>query len=209
MTKTTTKKPAAKLDLFKDNKSEYASPKKPAWVEVASGQYLSIIGRGAPGGDAFTEKLGALYAIAYTAKMASKAAGCDYKVCPLEGLWWGSDDKADFADQPRETWNWKLLIRTPDSISKADVERAAAAARKKGKPAEVAEVRLERMAEGCCVQMLHVGSYECENATIGEMLSFVAEQNLSVHGLHHEIYLSDPRRVAPEKLKTILRFPVR
>ena len=205
MTKTAT----SKLDLVKANKSEYVSPKKPALVEVGSAQYLTITGRGEPGGEVFTEKLGALYAIAYTAKMASKAAGCDYKVCPLEGLWWGSDDKADFADQPRETWNWKLLIRTPDSIGKTDVAHAAAAAREKGKPAEVAEVRLEQMAEGCCVQMLHVGSYECENATIGEMLSFVAEQNLSVHGLHHEIYLSDPRRVAPEKLKTILRFPVR
>lgn len=209
MTRTITRKPAAKLDLFKDNKSEYASPKKPAIVQVGSGQYLLIIGRGAPGGDAFTEKLGALYAIAYTAKMASKSAGRDYKVCPLEGLWWGSANESDFMNEPRRQWNWKLLIRTPEFITQREVAGAIETARKKGKSTAVSEVQLDKMAEGRCVQMLHVGPYDAEDATIAVMMSFVAENDLAVHGLHHEIYLSDPRRVAPEKLRTILRFPVR
>lgn len=199
----------AKLDLFKDNKSEYVSPKKPVLLDVGSGQYLSIIGRGAPGGDTFTEKLGALYAIAYTAKMASKAAGRDYKVCPLQALWWGAGSESDFTNEPCEQWNWKLLIRTPEFITRREVAGAIEAARNRGKSTAVSEVRLEKMAEGRCVQMLHAGPYDSENATIAEMMSFVADKDLAVHGLHHEIYLSDPRRVAPEKLRTILRFPVR
>ena len=208
MTKTTTKKPAAKLDLFKENKSEYASPKKPAWVEVASGQYPGGSGRGGPAGDGLTGRVGALDANAYTARMAGKPAGRDYQVCPLEGLWWGSANASDFTNEPREQWNWKLLIRTPEFITQREVAIAIEAARKKGKSTVVSEVQVEKMGEGRCVQMLHVGPYDSEDATIAAMMSFVAENDLAVHGLHHAIYRSDPRRVAPHTPAPIPRLPV-
>jgi hypothetical protein len=127
----------------------------------------------------------------------------------LEGLWWGSGDHPDFSKEPRSQWNWKLMIRTPDFVTEREITAATSLARKKGKVSESQELRLEEMAEGPCAQMLHVGSYDCEEATIAKMLRFAAEKDLAVHGLHHEIYLSDPRRVAPEKLRTILRYPVR
>jgi hypothetical protein len=140
--------------------------------------------------------------------MAKKFAGQDYKVCHLEGLWLLGQASTNLRAQPRETWNWKLLIRVPEFIRAADVKAAIKALEEKGKAA-TAEVRLEKINEGKCVQMLHVGPYASEKATVAEMISFAAQQGLVFHGLHHEIYLSDPRRVPPQRLRTILRYPVR
>jgi hypothetical protein len=140
--------------------------------------------------------------------MAKKFAGQDYKVSNLEGLWWGENESENFALQPPDTWNWKVIIRVPDFISAKDLKDAIAALREKGKPPESADVKLETLAEGQCVQMLHVGPYSTERETISQMLALAEEKGLSCHGLHHEIYLSDPRRVPPERLRTILRLPV-
>jgi hypothetical protein len=200
---------AKKLDLYKEHKDEYVTPKTPILVKIGRAKYLTIVGQGEPGGEVFTEKLGALYAVAFTLKMREKFAGRDYRVCAMEGLWWGSPGAGDFISQPRETWQWKIIIRTPDFIQKRDLAAAVAELLKKGKPPEVREVRLESIAEGQCVQMLHVGPYATETATIDAMKKFAAERGLVFHGLHHEIYLSDPRRVPPERLRTILRLPVR
>ncbi len=126
----------------------------------------------------------------------------------LEGLWWGSQPGTDFSSEPQGSWNWKLIIRVPDFIGQGDVKKAVSDLVKKGKSSEVAEVRLETMRQGLCVQMLHVGPYDRERDTMAKMKQFTEEKGLSFHGLHHEIYLSDPRRVAPEKLRTILRMPV-
>ena len=105
--------------------------------------------------------------------------------------------------------NWKLRIRTPDFVKAQHLKTAVAVLREKGKGAEVSEVQLEKLNEGLCVQMLHVGPYDEERKTIALMLAFAEKEGLSFHGLHHEIYLSDPRRVAAKKLKTILRMPVK
>lgn len=200
---------AGKLDLYREHKAEYVAPRKPVLLTVGPAQYLAISGRGAPGEEAFTSGVGALYAVAFTIKMTSKFAGRDYKVCHLEGLWWADDEGRDFASLPPEEWNWKLLIRTPDFIGRDELDKATQVLLAKGKPPQTAKVELESLQEGTCVQMLHVGPYCQEQRTIEAMSAFAAESGLTFHGRHHEIYLSDARRVAPERLRTILRHPVR
>ena len=192
---------ATKLDLYAANRSEYVTPKKPVLI------YLAIDGSGEPGSAGFQAAIGALYAVAFTLKMANKFGGRDYKVCGLEGLWWVSFGQS-FLDAPRESWQWKLMIRTPDFITPEDLKQTIEKLRQKGKPAEVAEVKLERLDEGRSIQVLHVGPYSEEPATIAAMEEFAAVHGLIRNGHHHEIYLSDPRRVKPEKLRTILRQPV-
>ena len=195
-----------KLDLYKLHKAEYVTPRKPVLVQTKPAQYLAIDGVGAPGGDRFSACIGALYAMAFTIKMTRKFAGKqDYAVCKLEGLWFFD---ADPAKTPKDQWRWKLLIRTPDFITQAELRQTAVTLLKKGKPPEVEEVKLERLDEGQCVQMLHVGPYEREHESIMLMCALVASKGLKTIGPHHEIYLSDPRRVPPERLKTILRQPV-
>lgn len=198
---------AEKIDLYKLHKADYVAGKEPQLVKVSPAKYLTIEGRGEPGGKQFEEKIGGLYAMAYTIKMTEKFAGNDYKVCALEGQWWCADPK-NWADQPRDSWQWKLMIRVPDFIGSRQMKAALEKLAKKGKAEVASEVLLEKISEGRCVQMLHVGPYANEPESIQRMLDFAAANGLQFSGRHHEIYLSDPRRVAPEKLKTILRHPV-
>jgi hypothetical protein len=198
-----------KFDIYKEFADEYITPKKPVFVEIKRASYLAIQGHGEPGGKTFIAAIGALYNVAFTVKMARKFAGRDYAVSKLEGLWWLDDPKGSFLDAPPSTWNWKLMIRVPDFITGKEVAGAIEKLLAKGKPREVASVKLEELREGKCVQMLHLGPYDKERATIEQMLAHAAASGLKFHGLHHEIYLSDPRRVAPAKLRTILRHPVK
>jgi hypothetical protein len=190
-----------KIDLYKLHKADYVTPKEPVFVTIAAAKYLTVDGQGDPGGEVFQAMLGALYGAAYTIKMTKKFAGQDYKVCGLEGLWWGFE-------QARESWCWKLMIRVPDFIAARDLKSAVATLKEKGKGDLPAKVALEKIKEGRSVQVLHVGPYSTEPATVERMKAFAEKSGLTPRGRHHEIYLSDPRRVAPEKLRTILRFPV-
>ena len=199
-----------KIDLYKLHKDQYAAPKNPQLVEIPQARYLAITGRGEPGGKEFSSKIGALYGMAYTIKMTRKFAGMqDYSVCKLECQLWLDGDSTDFSNTPREQWNWKFLIRTPDFIEEDDLESAVKKLLEKGKEPEVKQVKLESISEGLCVQALHVGPYDRECETIEKMMTFAGEQGFEFHGTHHEIYLSDPRRISPERLKTILRMPLR
>ncbi|HTT63718.1 MAG TPA: GyrI-like domain-containing protein [Bryobacteraceae bacterium] len=200
--------PISKLDLYQVNKAEYATPRKPSLLRIAKANYLGIAGRGAPGGEAFQQAIGALYSIAFTIKMASKFAGRDYGVCKLEGQWW-VDSGCSFMTAPKDQWSWRLLIRTPEFIGKREMEAARKQLESKGKDPLFKEVQLTPLNEGLCVQMLHAGPYDSEAESIRLMEAFAGEQGYRFDGLHHEIYLSDPRRVAPEKLRTILRIPVK
>lgn len=202
-------KPTLKLDLYKEHKQQYVAPRKPVFVDIPAVAYLAIDGRGEPAGEEFQSKVGTLYAAAYTLKMAKKSAGQDYKVCGLEALWWTEAASKRFTDVPPREWNWRLLIRVPDFITAKEVKQAAETLRSRGKGAGAAEVRLERFKEGRCVQMLHVGPYSEEERSIEAMMRFAEEHEMRFEGKHHEIYVSDPRRVAPERLRTILRHPVR
>ena len=199
---------STKLDLYKLHANEYAAPRTPTTINIGPARYLTITGKGQPGGEAFTARLGALYNVAFTVKMAKKFAGRDYAVCKLEGLWWGPRKQADFFQLPPAQWNWKLIIRTPDFITEQDLQEAIDSLLERAKPRDVADVKLEPLDEGLSVQMLHTGPYSRESETISKMKSYAASEGLIVSGLHHEIYLSDPRRVAPERLRTILRYPV-
>ncbi len=199
-----------KLDLYRLHKADYATPKKPTLVRIAKAQYLAGTGTGAPGGEQFQARIGALYGAAFTIKMTCKFEGRgDYVVCKLEGQWWSDEEGRDLADVPPDRWRWRLMIRTPDFIKKKDLAAAVTKLLERGKDQAVKEVELFSLAEGRCVQMLHVGPYDREGETVAEMMEFARAEGLEVCGPHHEIYLSDPRRVAPEKLRTILRLPVR
>jgi len=199
---------AEKLDLIKTHKSEYVAAKQPILVHVQPAKYLTITGRGAPAGANFQSSVGALYGVAYTIKMTKKFAGKDYKVCNLEGLWWGDTGASDFFPLQPETWNWTILIRVPEFIKDSDVKAAVSQLKAKGKGDQADRVKLETIQEGQCVQMLHVGSYASEQETIRRMVEFASQQGLACQGKHHEIYLSDPRRVPAARLRTILRHPV-
>lgn len=154
--------------------------------------------------------MGALYGVAYTIKMTRKFAGKgDYAICKLEGQWWSDDNRCDIKDAALDEWRWRLLIRTPDFIKKQDLDEAMAKLLEKDQGDEAKEIALISFAEGTCAQMLHVGLYDKEHETLARMRDMIATEGLEVHGRHHEIYLSDPRRVAPEKLRTILRLPVK
>jgi hypothetical protein len=198
-----------KLDLYARHKEEYAASTEPTIVQVKPARYLAIQGRGEPGGEAFQAAVGALYNVAFTVKMARKAAGRDYAVSKLEGLWWGKGKDGKLIDQPKTSWQWQLLIRVPDWIQAKEVAQTADTLVKKGKSQDVRNVELLLLNEGRSVQMLHVGPYDDEARTIARMESFATGQRLAFHGRHHEIYLSDPRRIQPAKLRTILRRPVK
>ncbi len=203
-------KTQAKIDLYKLHKADYVTPRKPILVNIKEATYLAISGQGEPGGEVFTEKIGALYGVAFTIKMTRKFAGQqDYAVGKLEGQWWSEKAQENFSRTPKDQWRWKLLIRTPDFVTQDELARAVETLLKRGKTQPVREVRLESLAEGHCVQMFHVGPYERERETIALMEANAEKNGLQFHGRHHEIYLSDPRRVPAERLKTILRQPVK
>ncbi len=199
-----------KIDLYKVHKDEYATPKVPTLVRVKKAKYLAIEGQGGPGGEEFTAKLGALYGVAYTIKMTRKFSGRgDYIVAKLEAQWWGEGGEADLSKVPPKQWRWRMMIRIPDFVGRADLEDAMAKLIDKGKEPEVREVEIVTLKEGLSVQMLHLGPYEKESETVAEMMKMAGSEGYEPQGFHHEIYLSDPRRVPPERLRTILRIPVR
>ncbi len=199
-----------KIDLYKLHKDEYVAPKSPKLVKTRKSRYLAVTGRGAPGGDEFVALVGALYAVAYTIKMTRKFAGKgDYVICKLEGRYWADGESGSEAIAPTDDLRWKLFIRTPDVVTGADLRGAVSKLIEKGKDESVREVELMSIPAGRCMQMLHVGPYEKEEETLTAMREAIERETLTASGPHHEIYLSDPRRVPPERLRTILRIPVR
>jgi hypothetical protein len=169
-------------------------------VDVGPARYLAISGRGRPESAEFHAAVGALYNVSFATKMASKAAGSDYAVSKLEGLWW--------KDGSSPLWSWQLLIRVPEFITKKHVHDSVRKLMEREKDDMLSRVTLETIDEGKCIQMLHVGPYDAEQPTLSKMSAFAKTSGLRYRGKHHEIYLSDPRRVASDKLRTILRQPV-
>jgi hypothetical protein len=199
---------APKLDLYKVHKAEYVTPKKPVLIQTKPAKYLTITGRGAPSGEVFGKCAGTLHNVALALKVVKKFAGKDYKVSNLESIWWSDEDCENLAAENPDTWNWKILIRVPDFIVAQDLKLAILILREKGKPPEADQVKLETIDEGQCVQMLHVGPFSQEGEAISQMLELAHEKHLASRGRHHEIYLSDPRRVPAARLRTILRLSV-
>lgn len=181
-------------------------------VEVPPMQYLMVDGAGDPNtAPAYAQALAALFPLAYGLKFASrKQLGIDTVVMPLEGQW-HADDMASFTTQrDKSTWRWTLMIMVPEHVTGDMVEQVRTeAAKKKDASPSLPAVRFETLDEGLCVQTLHVGSYDDEAPVLDDLHSrFIPEHGLTMTGLHHEIYLSDARRVEPAKLRTILRQPV-
>ena len=196
------------LDLFELHRDEYNASAEPRLVDVEPALFLTIDGMGEPGGEQFTRRLEALYKVAYQLKNHFKKDARDYRISKLEALWWGVRGPGDFSSEPKSDWNWKLMIRIPDFVEPDALKEVAELLQQSGRIPEVAKVHLEKIEEGRCVQALHTGSYDLESETIQRMNEFVRDHGLSFHGLHHEIYLSDPRRTPEDRLKTILRMPV-
>jgi hypothetical protein len=196
---------ARKLELGEATRRSLAAKKNPVLLDVPPGRFLTAEGTGDPATEGFTRAVGAIFGVAWTVKMTGKAAGKDFKVGALEGLWWGGGPE----DGPRKrrTWRWKLLLRVPDSVGAADVRRAAGVLAARGR--DGTGVRVERFAEGRAVQVLHVGPYADEPATLERLEAYARGEGLAFTGPHHELYLSDPRRTAPSRLRTILRHAVR
>ncbi|MGC5052158.1 GyrI-like domain-containing protein [Micromonospora sp. DT48] len=197
---------------FKKTVDAYQAPRgRFRIVDVPDMRYLMIDGHGDPNtSPAFTAAVEALYPVAYKLKFASKRdLGRDYVVPPLEGLWWADDMAAFTTSRDKSLWSWTLLLMVPDWIDRAMVDTAVEQAGAKNRPARLDDIRLETLSEGRCVQTLHVGSFDDEAAVLAHLHDeFIPNHGLRMTGKHHEIYLSDFRRVAPEKRRTILRQPV-
>ncbi len=197
-----------KSDLIKEYKSYYKAGIKPERVSFNKIPYLTLEGKGAPAGSEFVDKVQALYPMAYGLKKFYKNMGKDFGVPKLEGLWWVEEDRPAL-EVPREEWHWKLMIRMPDFVKEEVFVSVQNEVAEKKKNKLIREIRFEAILDGQCVQMMHIGPYSTEPETIRAILSFIDENGLTVNGLHHEIYLSDPRKTAPEKMKTIIRYPVK
>ena len=203
--------PLTKVDLMKEIATYGARRGQFAVVDVPPLQYLMVDGHGDPNTSAeYADALGALFPLAYALKFASRDLGRDHVVMPLEALWWADDMAAFTTCRDRSAWHWTMMLRTPPWLSAEHVAagRQAVAARKPSLPVD--RVRVAELDEGLCAQTLHVGSFDDEGPVLADLHERVIPDNgLVMAGRHHEIYLSDPRRTAPERLRTILRQPVR
>jgi hypothetical protein len=185
-----------------------ASARLPSLVDVPPLLFLAIDGAGAPGNSDFQQAIGALYSIAYTAKFTLKKTGAGAsKLPPLEGLY-TTEGQTGVDPEAPDRMRWTLMIMQPPPVSRRLVEQASAEVSRKRPELPIADVRFEQFAEGLSAQVLHIGPYAREAPTIALLHSFILDQGLMPRGLHHEIYLGDPRRSAPERLKTIIRHPV-
>ncbi len=205
-----------KLDLTKEYKAYYTAKSKPELVTIEKARFLSMTGKGDPSGEGYADNLEALYSVAYTLKFRCKEAGNDFVVAKLEGLWNFDEEKYKGITVheaplkiPRSEWNYRMLIRMPDFVTKEHLEQAVETVVRKKQISLASNVEWYEMEEGKVVQMLHVGPFSDEPETLKQIMAFCEEHKLSKNGLHHEIYLSDFRKTVPEKLKTILREPVK
>ena len=206
------------FDFKKEYKEFYLPPAKPVIVIVPKANYIAVRGKGDPNDEsgAYQQAIGILYAVAYTLKMSYKTdhrikGFYDYVVPPLEGFWWQEGiDGVDYSD--KSAFCWISVIRLPDFITEADFDWAVQIASKK-KKIDCSSAEFLTIDEGLCVQIMHVGPYDNEPASVALMDKFLAENgyenDITATRLHHEIYLSDARKVAPENWKTVIRHPIK
>lgn len=200
-----------KIDLVKELKELYRpSVRKPVVIDVPEMKFLMLDGTGDPNkAQEFQDAAEALYGMAYTLKFMLKNSGrTDFKVMPLEGLWWMKGTR-NFDMAKRDEWQWRLLVAQPDHVTEQDFKEARAQLKEKKDPAALGKVRFKSFKEGLSVQILYIGPYADEGPTITMLHEFAKESGYKLTGKHHEIYMGDPRRTAPEKLKTVIRQPVK
>lgn len=206
------------FDFKKEYKEFYMPPKKPVIVDVPTANYIAVSGKGDPNekDGEYKQAVGVLYAVAYTLKMSYKTdhkieGFYEYVVPPLEGLWKQNGvNSIDYSH--KEKFEWTAMIRLPEFVTKEEFSWAVETAEKK-KKMDCSKARFMTLEEGLCVQMMHIGSYDDEPASVEMMDRFIEEQgyvnDIGVERQHHEIYLSDPRKTEPAKLRTVIRHPIK
>ncbi len=202
-----------KVDFKKTLKELYQpSAKEVVVVNVPEMQFIMIDGMGSPGeAQEYMDAIASLYPVAFKTKFRSKEKGKDYVVPPLEGLWW-AEDMSDFLNAERDKWQWTMMIMQPKWVTQTMIKNAIKSTQEKTPdiPDSISKLRLDKYIEGTCAQILHIGPYSEEGPTIEKLHAFIEERGGTFDGhqqKHHEIYLSDPRRVKPEKMKTVIRQP--
>ena len=203
------------IDFKKTQKELYLPKTAPSVIDVPRMTFITVDGEGDPNTSAeYTAAVELLYGLSYTIKMGSKSI-LEYVVPPLEGLWSVDDDfrggGAEINDKSK--FIWTMMIRQPDFVTEDILEVAKISLAKKKPNLDISKAKLETITEGLCVQVMHIGSYDDEPATVAALDGFAIENGyiLDINDIrrHHEIYISDPRKVAPEKLKTVIRHPIR
>jgi hypothetical protein len=199
-----------KVDLKKELKSLYnPTAKEVTAIDVPAMNFLAIDGEGSPASQQYREAVEALFSVSYQLKfMVKKGRGIDYAVMPLEGLWW-VDDMAQYASKSRDEWKWTAMIMQPKYVTAEDVKQAIEQTGKKKNLPALPKLRFESFQEGKAAQIMYTGPFADEGPTIQKIHSYIQKSNHALSGKHHEIYLNDPSRTAPEKLKTILRQPMK
>jgi hypothetical protein len=201
---------STKIDLKKELKQLYnPSAKEVSTVDVPEMNFLMVNGEGAPSSPQYMQSIEALFTVSYTLKfMVKKAKSIDYAVMPLEGLWW-MDNMAEFSTERKDEWKWTSMIMQPKYVEKADVKAAIEQARKKKDLPAIDKVKFEPFKEGLAAQIFYVGPYSKEGPTIAKIHEYIRKSGHELSGKHHEIYLNNAAKVAPEKLKTVIRQPMK
>lgn len=201
-----------KFDYKKIHKEFYTATSKPKLLVVPEFKYITISGEGNPNtSEMFSNAVQTLYPIAYTLKFMIKKGKtaltpCDYNIMPLEGQWW-ADDMENFITRNKDSWKWKIQLFMPDFITEDLLDEAKNAVKKKNDLEMLPLVTFEKIADGPSAQIMHIGSFDSEYPTIKTLHDFIENNGKKLSGLHREIYLSDFRKTAPERLKTIIRQP--
>ena len=209
----------AAFDFKKEYKDLYLPKSKPSIIDVPTMRFITVDGEGDPNTSEFYKKaIEVLYGLSYSIKMSKKSGTqpegyFDYVVPPLEGLWWFAGDSFDGnVAERKEEFNWTIMIRQPDFVTPEVFENAKATLSKKNPELDTSIAILKDFTEGLCAQVMHVGCYDDEAPTVATLEEFIKSQGyrteMSGMRQHHEIYISDPRKTAPEKLKTVIRHPI-
>jgi hypothetical protein len=199
-----------KIDLKKELKNLYnPSAKEVTVVDVPAMNFLLVDGEGAPASPQYIEAIEALFSVSYTLKfMVKKRKGVNYVVLPLEGLWW-VDDMTKFSPDRKDEWKWTAMIMQPKYVNAEDVKMAVEQVKKKKNLAALPKVRFESFKEGPSAQIMYIGPFSAEGPTITKIHSHIQNNGHALSGKHHEIYLNNPATTTPEKLKTIIRQPMK
>ena len=207
--------PRVEFEHEHDYRHQVTAPvTKVRWLDIPARRYLLIEGTAAPGDPGFRDAIATLYPVAYTLHFALKERGIEAPVGALEGLYWidepGPITAAQFAGGPevRTRWTWRLMLPVPDAATTEDCRAAIDAAGTRKRPPLLDQLRIEALDEGEVAQVMHIGRYDAEAPTIERLHQAIAEAGLRARGCHHEVYISDPNRTAPERMKTLIRQPV-